>query len=126
MEFSINSIKLERQTAEGKLLEPDQKKGIKYAFLAAISLLALTILATFLITALALAISNFVTGVGIFTGICLLGSAVVDALPFAYITAIAIQCILNAKHHCRKTTPMPPVQVTQQPVTINKPAAKTT
>jgi hypothetical protein len=117
MVFSVNSLKTERITPDGKLVEPNPKKGLKWGFLAAITVLALAILGAFLITALALSISNFVTGVGIFTGICLMGSAIVDSLPFGYITAIAVQCILNAKHHCKKTRPMQPVIITQYPTT---------
>lgn len=102
MSFSINNLKTERLTPQGGLVPPDPKKGLKWALLAAVSVLALAILGAILITALALAISHFVAGTAIFTGICLLGSAVIDSLPFGYITAIAVQCVLNAKHHCRK------------------------
>lgn len=106
MEFSISNLKLGRFEEDRKtLVPPDSKRGAKWACASAVAVAALAILGAFLVTALALAVSHFVVGVGVFTGVCLLGSAIVDALPFTYITLVAVQCILNAQHHLRKVPP---------------------
>lgn len=95
-------ITRDRVNADGELLPPVRSKGIKWAIIAAIAVVAATVFALAVVAGITMAALTFASGVGAAFGVMHLASAVVSIGICVQMCMIAYECILNAKHHLAK------------------------
>lgn len=95
-----------RMNPEGQPLPPVKSKGVKWALISTIAVLAAAILALSVIGGIVMAGLTFASGVGAPFGILHLAGAVVSFGLLIEMSLIAKECILNAKHHLAKPKAM--------------------
>lgn len=101
MSVSMHCLRHGRMQPSGLPLPPKKSTGIKWALIAAVVILATAILAAAALCSIIMAGIAFSSGVGIFTGVLQLSSAVMTGLSAVWLGMIAHECIKNANHHLK-------------------------
>jgi uncharacterized membrane protein len=100
--MSFSFITKARMDGDKQPLPPVKSKGVKWAVISAIAVIAATILAATIVVGILMAAFTFASGVGAPFGILHLAGAITSVGLCVEMCLIARECILNAKHHLAK------------------------